>query len=234
MRRRAAATLVWPAQRTRVVARLRSAAITWGAAAVHTWERSSSRLTSFTQCTWFSIFQCSRRVCNRRSAPATVGARLVTAKLTSTCVRPFTVRRRSIRHTCRKWGHSSPTSPALPTYRFNSGSAKAHSSRRSRRPWRCFGDSSTYTLRVDPRFRHSRACQKGTAGPLSPSVSSGGKGVRQVPVQCGLVLFHRQQVVPATAHYLLTHLPLRQQGVRHNYLSLQGHLTQHRLGAANS
>ena len=59
--------------------RLRKAAITWGALPVLTWERSSSKVTSLTQCTRFSMSQCFLRTRNNRFAPPAAGATLVTA-----------------------------------------------------------------------------------------------------------------------------------------------------------
>jgi hypothetical protein len=50
-----AAMLVAPARRSTLIARLRSVAITRGAWPVRTWERSSSKVTSRTQCSRFSI-----------------------------------------------------------------------------------------------------------------------------------------------------------------------------------
>jgi hypothetical protein len=58
--RRARAMLVWPARRRMLMTRFLIAAMTWGPVPVRTWDRSSPRVTSRTQCSWFSIFQCPR------------------------------------------------------------------------------------------------------------------------------------------------------------------------------
>ncbi|OLM08469.1 hypothetical protein Ae706Ps2_6713c [Pseudonocardia sp. Ae706_Ps2] len=55
-----AAMLVVPVSRSAAIARLRRAAMTCGPAAVRVWERSSSKETSRTQCSRFSMFQCPR------------------------------------------------------------------------------------------------------------------------------------------------------------------------------
>ena len=49
--------LVAPVRRNKLMAVLRSVAITWGAFPVRTWERSSSKVTSRTQCSRFSMPQ---------------------------------------------------------------------------------------------------------------------------------------------------------------------------------
>ena len=56
-RRQAAAMLVWPAHLKSPMAVLRSVAITCGILPPRTWERSSSKVTSRTQCDLFSIAQ---------------------------------------------------------------------------------------------------------------------------------------------------------------------------------
>ena len=48
-----------PASRSRLITVLRKVAMTRGAFPVRTCERSSSKVTSRTQCSWFSIPQCS-------------------------------------------------------------------------------------------------------------------------------------------------------------------------------
>ena len=67
--RRAAAMLVAPTRRRRAIPRLRSPAHTWGAAPLRTWLRSSSKVTSRTQCNPFSIPQYSRLSRRKRRAP---------------------------------------------------------------------------------------------------------------------------------------------------------------------
>ena len=63
---------------SRLMVKLRSPAIIWGAAPVLTWERSSSNVTSRTQWTRFSIPQCPRHS-SSLAASAISGGRLVTA-----------------------------------------------------------------------------------------------------------------------------------------------------------
>ena len=53
--------LVAPARRSSPIARLRSAAMACAPAPLRTWERSSSKVTSRTQCSRFSIAQCPLR-----------------------------------------------------------------------------------------------------------------------------------------------------------------------------
>jgi hypothetical protein len=52
--------LVWPAKRSRLITRSRSAAITWGPPPVRAWCRSSPSVTSRTQCRRTSIAQWPR------------------------------------------------------------------------------------------------------------------------------------------------------------------------------
>jgi len=54
-RRVAAAMFDSPRRRRRPMARLRKAAMHWGAVPARTWERSSSKVTSRTQCSLFSM-----------------------------------------------------------------------------------------------------------------------------------------------------------------------------------
>ena len=121
-RRRAAATLVWPAQRTRVLVRLRKAAITWGALPVLTWERSSSKVTSRTQCNPVLDVpmlpenpQQSIRPSNSRSH---TGYRIAHRCLSPSFHRPPPLYPAYTRfhegRLCLRRGHPSPTVPALP------------------------------------------------------------------------------------------------------------------------
>src|SRR5262252_4477047 len=77
-RRQAAAMLVCPAHLSSPIAVLRSAAMTWGMLPERTWERSSSNVTSRTQCDWFSICHCPRTSSSKRVGVARSGRRLVT------------------------------------------------------------------------------------------------------------------------------------------------------------
>src|SRR4029453_1941006 len=77
-RRQAAAILVSPAHRVRPMTVLRKAAITCGILPQRTWDRSSSKVTSRTQCDLFSMCQCPRTNASKRAASARSGARLVT------------------------------------------------------------------------------------------------------------------------------------------------------------
>ena len=78
-RRRAAAILVSFPIRKRLMTRLRSPAIIWGAEPVLIWQRSSSMVTSRTQNTRFSIPRCPRHSSGNRRGSACCGERLVTA-----------------------------------------------------------------------------------------------------------------------------------------------------------
>ena len=68
-----------PARRSAVRARLRKAAMTCGPAAVRTVDRSSSKATSRTQCSWFSMRQCPRIQPASRTGSACQPGRLVIA-----------------------------------------------------------------------------------------------------------------------------------------------------------
>ncbi len=76
--RRAGAISGAPASRKREMARLRSVAITCGPAPRRTWDRSSSKVTSRTQWSRFSIVQWARTSARRRAGDAWAGDRLVT------------------------------------------------------------------------------------------------------------------------------------------------------------
>ena len=64
---------------SRLMVRLRSPAIIWGAAPVLTWERSWSKVASRTQWTRFSLPQRPRHSSSSLAASAFSGGRLVTA-----------------------------------------------------------------------------------------------------------------------------------------------------------
>jgi len=67
-----------PASRKSEMARLRTVAMTWGPAPRRIWERSSSNVTSRTQCSRFSMVQWARTSARRRAGDAWAGGRLVT------------------------------------------------------------------------------------------------------------------------------------------------------------
>jgi len=75
--RSAAAMLRTPLRRNTPITRLRKAAITWGAAPVRIWQRSSSKVTSRTQWRRFSMPQCPRTRCSSCAGVACWGERLV-------------------------------------------------------------------------------------------------------------------------------------------------------------
>ncbi len=72
-----AAMLVWPASRSALIARLRRVAMTRGALPVRICERSSSKVTSLTQWTRFSMPQWPRTSSPSYSGLARSGSRLV-------------------------------------------------------------------------------------------------------------------------------------------------------------
>jgi hypothetical protein len=78
-RRSAAATLTGPARLSTPIARLRKVAMTVGALPVRTWEASSAKVTSRTQCRPFSIVQWPRSRSARRAGRACSNGRLVIA-----------------------------------------------------------------------------------------------------------------------------------------------------------
>src|SRR5262249_8264113 len=106
-RRQAAAILVAPAHRVRPMTVLRKAAMTCGILPQRTWDRSSSKVTSRTQCDLFSICQCPRTNVNKRAASARSGARLVTPATTSSRTSPVFLLTtcRSSWNTCPRPGH---------------------------------------------------------------------------------------------------------------------------------
>jgi len=84
----------------------RSAARICGAAPVRTRQASSPRLTSRTQCKWFSMPQWPRAIASNRLAEASSGPRLVLAQTVSSVPLPRMRRTRSSRQTCLAPGQS--------------------------------------------------------------------------------------------------------------------------------
>jgi hypothetical protein len=68
--------LVWLAILSAPIARLRRVAMTRGALPTRIWDRSSSKVTSLTQCTRFSMPQCPRMSSASSFGPARSGGRL--------------------------------------------------------------------------------------------------------------------------------------------------------------
>src|SRR5436309_2680035 len=77
-RRQAAAIFVWPAHLSSPIVVLRSAAMPWGILPQRTCDRSSSNVTSRTQCDLFSMLQCPRTKSSTRPGVARSEVRLVT------------------------------------------------------------------------------------------------------------------------------------------------------------
>ncbi len=114
------------ARRSSPMARLRRTAMAWAPAPLRTCERSSSKVTSLTQCKRFSIPQWPRLRARSLLGVAFVALRLVIPKTTSwrMGVPSSFVVVRSIRKTCWEYGKS----------RYVARSALAHSWRTSNRP----------------------------------------------------------------------------------------------------
>lgn len=110
--------LAWPASRSALIARLRSVAITRGALPTRIWQRSSSKVTSRTQCTRFSIPQCPRTRSPSCSGPARSGAKLVMNQDVSIEVASLErfARSQTTRTTWRACGKSPSGSGAVATY----------------------------------------------------------------------------------------------------------------------
>ncbi len=96
------------AKRKRLIAKFRKVAMTRGADFVRTWDRSSSKVTSRTQCKPFSMAQCPRLSSSNRCGVARSAGALVMAKATSwRSGRPVrSVVLRSIRMTCCEEGNA--------------------------------------------------------------------------------------------------------------------------------
>lgn len=117
----------WPCSRNRLIAKLRRLAIVCGPEPVRICERSSSKVTSRTQCTLFSIPQCPCTKCKRMSGGASSGRQLVTPYAYS-CRQGLpckSVVSRSMRKHCSTCGNQ----------REPRNSVRIQIRRRSIRPW---------------------------------------------------------------------------------------------------